>query len=318
MFSLEDAKTIVLLLAVAPAALLPERFWQPFCRLVARAYVLIVRPQMESIRACLPESFLTRVGGERGLHAQVNTISFEGWVQALRSHLPGGWSPRLRLVSSAHIDEALERGTGAVLWVSQFSTPSLVTKMALHAAGYELHHLSRPGHPFSGSRFGKRFRNPIQTSIENHYLTSRHVMGAYSEVGELGIAALRALRRRLSENGLVTITVAESANRLVGVPFFEGSIWLPTGPANLALAAGAPLLPVFAIRTGVGSYEVRVEAPLAASPGANRTEAIRGLVSQYASLLERYVEAYPRQWQGPLTLGRTGDRVEAQPTLVEG
>ena len=47
----------------------------------------------------------------------------------------GGWRPQSRVAGRAHLDEALSRGKGAVLWVAPFTAAALGAKVALAAIG---------------------------------------------------------------------------------------------------------------------------------------------------------------------------------------
>jgi lauroyl/myristoyl acyltransferase len=313
-FDRGDVQAMAALLALAPAAPMPQRLWPLVCRFLARIYVAAVPKKMPAL-TWLPDEVVEQMGGEGGFHVQLVAIRFEMWLQALRAYLPRGWKPKLRLVGADRIEEARRQGRGVVLWISQLSAHQLPQKMAFWNAGYRLYHLSQPDHPMSGTRFGRRFLNPLVTRVEDRYLAERLMMR--QDGGRAADPALRALRRQLSQNDLVSITVSETAGRLESVPFFAGRLWLPTGPATLALTAGAPILPVFTIKTAPDSYEVRVEAPLPLSATANRKEAIRCALASYAQLLETYVEVYARQWVGPLTLGDVNEEEEGeQPELM--
>jgi len=50
--------------------------------------------------------------------------------------------------------------------------------------------------------------------------------------------------------------------RGVVVPFLDGHIEVPSGPVKLALASGAPIVPIFAITDGRGGIDVHIEAPI--------------------------------------------------------
>ena len=81
------------------------------------------------------------------------------------------------------------------------------------------------------------------------------------------------------------------------VPFLGGRILLPAGPVKMALATGAPIVPIFSVRAEDGSVRLFVEpaihverGPDVASPGPHPA------LLQWARVLERYVRTYPDQW----------------------
>ena len=74
--------------------------------------------------------------------------------------------------------------------------------------------------------------------------------------------------------------------------FMGGHMMLPTGPAKLALASGAPIVPIFSIRRPDGAVRLFVEPPIWV---ASDDEVDRAL-EQFARTLERYLRRYPDQW----------------------
>jgi len=79
------------------------------------------------------------------------------------------------------------------------------------------------------------------------------------------------------------------------VRFLGGHIEIPTGAAKLALAAGSPILPVFAVRTDEKKLRLCVDEPIFvdAHKGA---EQLRDLVLAIAKAIERRVARSPEQW----------------------
>jgi KDO2-lipid IV(A) lauroyltransferase len=79
------------------------------------------------------------------------------------------------------------------------------------------------------------------------------------------------------------------------VPFLGGTLMLPGGPVKLALATGAPIVPILSVRTAGGKVKVLVEPHIEvdASRGA---DGARDALLRWATVLERYVRAHPDQW----------------------
>ncbi|MDX1540629.1 MAG: hypothetical protein R3349_04430, partial [Geminicoccaceae bacterium] len=144
------------------------------------------------------------------------------------SWLPRGWSPDLTVRGVEHLHTALAAGKGAVLWVAPFVFAPLVAKRALHEAGFAVHHLSRPGHGFSSTRFGVAVLNPIRTRIEDRYLAERITIPASGET----TAAVRKLRARLADNRPVSITFTSQGGRQVEAPFLAGRLRTAIGAST--------------------------------------------------------------------------------------
>jgi KDO2-lipid IV(A) lauroyltransferase len=74
------------------------------------------------------------------------------------------------------------------------------------------------------------------------------------------------------------------------VPFLHGHLLLPTGPIKLAMASGAPIIPVFAARTPGGKIRIHVEPAVVVDDDPHAS------LLRLAGVLEKYVRAYPEQW----------------------
>lgn len=204
-----------------------------------------------------------------------------------------GWRPRIRREGEEHLRAALAAGHGAILWPSAFVYNHLVFKIALHQAGYRATQLSRPSHGFARSPIAVRFFNPVWMRVENRFLRER-ILIRDDRTGP----AMRTLRTRLADNGVVVITVSNEAVRTVAVPLLGHWICLPTGPVNLAQSSGAPLLPAFVVRNAEGVYEVTIEAALPVPPPGAERDDFSGVVAALARRIEHYVRLYPEQWGG--------------------
>lgn len=298
-----DVRELMLLLALAPPALVaPPRSWPWVARVVARSWIRL-RPRIVAEMGPLMPAFLVAAhGSPQAAIAHSMALDVIERMCALRSYRPRGWRPRIELAGRDVIDSALAAEHGAVLWIEPFESHHLIAKQALHRAGLATHHVSRVNHPFSRTRFGMRVLNRIQTRVEDRYVRSRVLLPADGDA--LAASALRFLRERLRANELVSVTLGDAAQRLVEAPFFDDSLRLPTGPATLALASGAPLLPVLVTQPSPARYVVTVGGPLPLE-GGNKDAAATSAVRALGRLLEEHARANVRAWRGPLTVART-------------
>ena len=74
------------------------------------------------------------------------------------------------------------------------------------------------------------------------------------------------------------------------VAFLGGHMLLPTGPVKLAMASGAPIVPVFSVRIPSGKIKLFIEEPI--EVGQDVDEAMGKL----AAVIGQYVAKYPEQW----------------------
>ena len=75
---------------------------------------------------------------------------------------------------------------------------------------------------------------------------------------------------------------------------------LPAGPAKLALATGAPIVPVFCVRTPNGKVRLCVEPAVTVErdggAGGDGGDAVERAMAQVAAVIGKYVAAHPEQW----------------------
>lgn len=102
------------------------------------------------------------------------------------------------------------------------------------------------------------------------------------------------LREALQRNEVVTLQGDRVMPGQKGqpMPFLHGHLLLPTGPVKLALATGAPIIPVFSIRTRAGKIRLFIEPAIIVDP----SEGMQPALSQLAKVIEKFVKQYPQQW----------------------
>lgn len=218
----------------------------------------------------------------------------EETLQLLACHRPGGWRPAVELRGVDHLLKALAAGCGAILWVGNSAFASLTVKIALHDAGFTLHHLSHPRHGFSTSKFGMRWLNPLRTRIECGYLGTRAVLPLNGNAGPV----LARLIDRLRDGSVVSVTEGGTSLRPLTVPFLNGSLRLAPGAPGMAQRAGAALLPVFATREESNRCVVTIEPPLSLPRGLSKGSFLESAARAFAERLETNVRRYPGAWFG--------------------
>jgi hypothetical protein len=211
----------------------------------------------------------------------------------LKQYWHAGWKPSMRLFGAEKLTSAMERNSGIILWVNDCAGSRLVTKMALHDAGFAVSHLSRPTHGFSRTEFGVSVLNRLWTRIEDRYLNERITIRKENKQ-----VALKILRQRLKAKQIVSITVGPWARRMAEASFFAVQMRVPTGPVWLATEFDAVLLPVFTNRSEDGSFEVRIADAIELSKIGSREDALRDGAQRLAADLRVFVSKYPGQWRG--------------------
>lgn len=83
--------------------------------------------------------------------------------------------------------------------------------------------------------------------------------------------------------------------RGVAVPFLGGHLEMPPGPVKLALASGAPIVPVFSFWDGDGRVRIILEEPIEVGEPWTR-DRLHPALLKLASVIEKQIVAHPDQW----------------------
>ena len=294
-WAVSDLVTVLSLAALLlPAWILPERWWAPLWRVGSRLPGLD-KPKANRRNAKSIGAALGDVGADRALAIAhgIKSAVYEIRCQDLRAWRPGGWQPKLSLEGEAHLIEALKGEKGVVLWVSPSIFNSLPTKIALHAKGHKVSHLSSPGHGFSETRFGVEKLNRVRSVPEDRYLAQRIVFDS-----EAPTTSMRRMMRALKAGEIVSIVAANTEGfEMVQAPIFGGLLPVAVGAPRLAALTGAPLLPTFVFRDPDLGFRIAIEAPIPLDPKQSADERTVAAATEYLRRSEPWVRRYPEQWR---------------------
>ncbi len=106
-----------------------------------------------------------------------------------------------------------------------------------------------------------------------------------------GFAVWAGLRDALARDEVVAIQGDRvlPGQKGLAVPVLGGRLTLPTGPFKLALAAGAPVIPIFSVRQPDGRIAIRIRPALTVID-------VPAAVAAYAAELAEQLAAHPTQW----------------------
>lgn len=185
----------------------------------------------------------------------------------------------LRVAGEPGFREALARGRGVLLVTAHLGNWEVLVRAAT-AAGRPVHVLTK--------RLHRGWAEAAWRALRRGGASLLHEKGS-------GRAVLAALRR-----GEVVACVLDqhepSASAHVG-PFFGRPAATSTGLARLALATGAPVVPVFTWRAPEGAHCVEFGALIEAEPtAAGRDAAVDAMTRRCLSAIEAAVRAHPGQW----------------------
>jgi len=142
------------------------------------------------------------------------------------------------------------------------------------------------------------FKRDANPSFERLRSLHRRRFGVIEAPVDEGLPGWLRLRDALADDGVVLVQGdrVTAGQRGVPTPFLHGHIELPDGPVKLALATGAPIVPIFAIRGTSGRVRIFIEDPilvgLNTQSGTQPEDALRLIADAIASIVRRY----PEQW----------------------
>ncbi|MEM7041493.1 MAG: hypothetical protein AAF543_01650 [Pseudomonadota bacterium] len=280
------------------AMFLPEERWFACARWLARKRLArcakLSGEEIETVKVVVGSGKNKASWIEESFRKDWLAHKYLSWIQLLASYRPWRFRVPTMLIGHQHLDQALARGNGVILLTANFVYKDLMTKAALAEAGYQTSHLVRDSHGFAESKLGRRLLNPIYARVERRYLHERLVFRSRetTEVNAL-------IRKRLSENKTILVTVTPLGRRIASLPFLHGRIRIATGALKFACEADATVLPVFTIKKADGRIATIIEHPLAKPAKASHGDMIDAMLDDYVPRLETYVAQYPEQFAFP-------------------
>lgn len=265
--------------------LVPRPLHPPFALLWGGLFYLLLGGQRRGIRANLRV-----VMGRRRVEGLVFATFYKyarNWADVLlMSRLAGQRLERLigRKSGGAFLEDALSRGNGAILITPHFGNWEL-GGLALADRGLRVNVMTfrEPDEKVNAMRERVRGERGIGTIYVNRDDSSPLAI----------IEAVNALRR----NEVVALLgERDGSSHTMDLDFFGKPTPIPVGAAYLALASGAPVIPVFIPLEG-GRYATVMDEPVYfhGSRG-NHGAAVREGTSRILRVFEKYIRAYPDQW----------------------
>ena len=134
--------------------------------------------------------------------------------------------------------------------------------------------------------------NPI---IDQRIVAQRRAYGVRILAPKGGDGAKEILKS-LKAGESVALMNDQKMNDGIAAPFFGREAMTASGPARLALRAGAPLVPMSIVRSGGPRFIVRVHEPLPEPSATERGAAILETVTRINRFVEDRIREAPSQW----------------------
>lgn len=187
---------------------------------------------------------------------------------------------------------ALGAGKGAILVGAHFGNPELAVQGVLQR-GIRVFALTEPLKPTRLSRLMDGLR-----SYHGH---------AFRPVS---VANVKTAFRTLKAGGVVALMMdRDIQGPRARLPFCGQETLMPTGPVEMAMRTGAPLIPAFCFRREPAKIEAVIEEPLELASSGDFEADVRTNTLRLLARFERHLRAEPEQW---LVLERIWEK-EARP-----
>lgn len=219
---------------------------------------------------------------------EIDKLGKGAFVNLAKSAIDVLWFPKLNrkriegLVylerGTGKIDQALARGNGAIVLTGHIGNWELL-------ASY-FRFLGYPG-CLVGRRIYYEPFNRLLVSLRKKALVST----IYRDESP------RTILEELRANHVVGMSADQDIDSVESmfIPFLGKPAWTPIGPAKIALASGAAIVPAFMIHSGL-RYRLFIEDPIWPPETDSKEEAIRVMTEAWSQVVERYIRLYPDQW----------------------
>ncbi|SRR5579875_626859 len=180
-----------------------------------------------------------------------------------------------------------------LLRAKEISRSSGIVLVSGHFGNFELLQVAAALYGFPVTLIHRPLRNPIIDRMVNR-ARLRYGNRSLPRRGA-GLSALRLLK----QGGLVGVAADLDVRRGVFVNFFSLPASTTESPARLALASGAPLLPVFIVREARHAKHRIVifpAIPVVTNGGSGKDTVVREATQRFTSVFEEMIRRYPDHW----------------------
>jgi KDO2-lipid IV(A) lauroyltransferase len=265
--------------------LVPRALYPPFAFFWGGLFYLVLPGIRRSVRANI-RTITGRKNVERLVFSTFYKFSLNWTDIMLMMRLSGRELDRFigRRSSSRPLDDALAAGSGAILISPHLGNWEL-GGLGLAAKGYKINVLTfrEPDEKVNELREEDRKRRGVNFIYVDRNDTSPLAI----------IEAVTALRRN---EVLALLGDRDGSSHTQRFDFFGRPAQIPLGAAYLALASGAPVIPVFVPLSG-SRYDTLMEEPIFFKGGhGEHADSIRKGTEALIRVFEQYISTYPDQF----------------------
>ena len=220
--------------------------------------------------------------GRVARHALRNYVCYLRDVMIYPSLTTAELEERVTLHTPEHFDQALARGKGAIIVSAHFGNMDLPSAI-LSTRFKPIALVSETLRPQELMDYLTRIRGERNVNMHPYDRAPRKI--------------IEALKRNEMTAFLIDFGVTHHFDiHTVPVTFFDTTTNFPSGPAQLSLLTGAPILVGYARVEGDGQIHVYTNPPLYVIHTGNRKKDLQTTMQEVARRMEDFIRAAPDQW----------------------
>jgi len=299
-----DVYCLAVVAIVEILARLPSRLRGFAMAVLARIAYALSRRKRRSIEDNLDLAFGADLNAAR--KTQLTIACFRAFWEEMVAWVPSAAakSPTdcVQIKGIEHLEHALARGKGVILWESNGFGRRVLAKRALHARGFpviQMHGASHLGVLLAddspGTWLRTRVLRPYFERRESAFVAEILIIPLVSSM-----TSSRVYVDRLRANGILCVAGdGLIARKQHALDFLGGTTPFAPGMVKLAQSAGATLLPMFCVPTDGQNAVLEIDPPVVLQGSGDRNERIEHALCQFAAALEARIRQRPdcfRNW----------------------
>ncbi|MCX5677906.1 MAG: lysophospholipid acyltransferase family protein [Candidatus Omnitrophica bacterium] len=177
------------------------------------------------------------------------------------------------------LEDELKRGKGVIM-------------LTAHFGNWELLAATMKVKEYPGSVVGRRLYFHKYDRYLNYLRKLTDVNVIYRDQSPRGILKI------LKAGGIIGMLADQDVDSVEGVfvDFFGKPAYTPVGPAALAMASGAAIVPAFIIRREDGNHTLMIDKPIEITDTGDKEADILTNTRRWSDVVESYIRKYPDQW----------------------
>jgi lauroyl/myristoyl acyltransferase len=198
-----------------------------------------------------------------------------------------------------HLEEAVSRGNGVILWESNGLGRRFASKRILLEHGFKITQIHGSAH------LGGFLEYSTPTWVRRSWIIPFFENAEKKLVPKIinipdsnSLAFTRTLLDEVKQNAILCVAGdGRTGQKLISLPFLGHPTLFSTGMISLAKSNRATILPMFCLTEADRTVRLIVEGPIQTEMEEARETILEKSVFQYANILEKYIRKYPEQYR---------------------